>query len=424
MGLNGQRVGRYILSKELGVGMFSKVFLATDCKTNASYAVKVMRKDSLEELEMAKYARREAAILRKLSHPNVVKFIEAIQSDTKLFLVMELVPGVELLDVVSAGRLPEPIARIYISQIIEAVSYLHSRGIVHRDLKPDNVLVDADSQSLKLIDFGLTGLTRSNALMKTSCGSCYYSAPEVTFPSGDGYNGAKADAWSVGILSYILLTASHPFVDGDGELLTEALKRGDVEYPADLSAEATHFLGRLLTADARKRYSTAQAGLHPWVTGCTKQSGESAAGNLPISKRPDTFSVPNDRKSILNDRENASSPSLAMRRRSSQRQSSGSFLWFRRNRVPSTGIPASTDALNKLKKLEDECVLKPTGQTQRRVKRRGSLDRKETRVTFDMGNNRMGHESIDGSPVRRQPSISARTRALLRTPFLAASVQT
>lgn len=423
MGLYGQKVGRYTLSKELGAGMFSKVVLATDCKTNASYAVKVMRKDNLEELEMAKYARREAAILRKLSHPNVVNFVEAIQSDTKLFLVMELVPGVELLDVVSTGRLPESIARIYISQIIDAVSYLHSRGIVHRDLKPDNVLVDSENHTLKLIDFGLTGLTKHNALMKTSCGSCYYSAPEVTFSSGDGYNGAKADAWSVGILSYILLTASHPFVDGDGELLTGAMKRGDVEYPDELSQGAIHFLGRLLTADARKRYSTAQAGLHPWLTGCAG-NGDGIPGRISTAKRPDTFSVPNDRKCTLSDRENASSPSLAMRRRSSQRQSSGSFLWFRRNRVPSTGIATSADPLNKLKKLDDECGTKQPGQAQRRVKRRGSLDRRETRVTFDMGNNRMAHESIDGSPVRRQPSISARTRALLRTPFLAASVQT
>lgn len=421
MGLSGQKVGRYVLSKELGVGMFSKVVLGTDSKTNASYAIKVMRKDSLEELEMAKYARREAAILRKLSHPNIVNFIEAIQSETKLFLVMELVPGVELLDVVSTGRLPEPIARIYISQIIDAVSYLHSRGIVHRDLKPDNVLVDSECQSLKLIDFGLTGLTRSNALMKTSCGSCYYSAPEVTFSSGDGYNGAKADAWSVGILSYILLTASHPFVDGDGELLTDAMKKGEVEYPEELSEGAVHFLARLLTADARKRYSTAQAGLHPWLTGCSKPS-DSFTSRISATKRPDTFSVPSNKNSVMGDRENASSPSLAMRRRSSQRQSSGSFLWFRRNRTPSTGVPTSTDSLNKLKKVDDECTTKPSFQ--RRVKRRGSLDRKETRVTFDMGNNRMGHESIDGSPVRRQPSITARTRALLRTPFLAASVQT
>lgn len=444
----GQKVGRYLLSKQLGAGMFSKVLLATDYNATTSYAVKIMHKENLEQLEMAKYARREATILRKLSHPNIVQFIEAIQSDTKLFLVMELVPGIELLDVVSSGPLPESLAKIYISQLLDAVSYLHSRGIVHRDLKPDNILVDVEKQRLKLIDFGLTGISRQNAMMKTSCGSCYYSAPEVTFPKAEGYNGSKADAWSIGILSYILLTASHPFVDGDGELLSDALKQGQVEYPTHLSKGAIHFLARLLTTDPRKRYSSAQAGLHPWLTGCPVTDGDKTVGRICTGKRVDSsceVSV-DGVKVMLGDRENSSSPSLHMRRRSSQRQNSSSFLWFRRNRVASAtnSIPLEGEERDggvTAKRCGTVCMAEGPGgrgasrwdqsgaggtcAQGRRVKRRGSLDRRDSRVTLDFGNrHRPGHESLDGSPVRRQPSLTARTRALLRTPFLAASVQT
>lgn len=358
-----RQVGRYRLTRQLGVGMFSKVMVGVDDRTGTEYAVKVMRKDSLEEMDMARYVRREAAILRKLSHPNVVTFVEAIQSDTKLFLVMEIAPGTELLDVVSSGPLPEHDARNYMSQIVSAVSYLHSKGVVHRDLKPDNVLVDVQSGSLKLIDFGLTGIIRKNAVMRTACGSNYYSAPEVMYSNGDGYDGTKADAWSLGVLSYILLTGSHPFVDADGDLMTATMRQGVVEYPDNLSHTAVHFISRLLTIDPRRRYSVAQAQLHTWLSPSTdklatytetndsfaqipyESTAKLTSSPLPDvqrksakqsqGKRPGTFHGVNAHKLLFgrstSDRSSSkSSPSLApIRRRPSQNHGSGSFLWFR-----------------------------------------------------------------------------------------------
>lgn len=432
-------VGRYRLTTQLGVGMFSKVMLGVDDETNLRYAVKIMRKDSLEDMEMARYARREAAVLRKLSHPNIVKFVEAIQSDTKLFLVMEIAPGKELLDVVHQGPLRESDAKAYMRQLVSAVAYLHSKGIVHRDLKPENVLVDVDSRTLKIIDFGLTGIIRKQSVMRTSCGSSYYSAPEVTYGNGDGYDGTKADAWSLGILSYILLTGSHPFVDTDGDLMTAMMRQGMVEYPEYLSRGAIHFISRLLAIDPRKRYSVAQVSLHPWLTGKPVPTAGHATdlkdrpkkhtdaivqgldGLRGSSKRPGTFTGGNHHKTLFgrnqSDRNNNSSPSLAMRRRSSQRNSSGSFLWFRKQTAPqeqgnSGGAPENSPL------------------PERGGNRRGSLDRpkgtregqgfrREGRITIDiMGglNGRQSHADGaegSGSRVRRQLSLSNRTRALL-----------
>lgn len=405
-----RQVGRYRLTRQLGVGMFSKVMLGIDDHTGMEYAVKVMRKDSLEDMDMARYARREAAILRKLSHPNIVGFVEAIQSDTKLFLVMDIAPGTELLDVVTSGPLSEEDARNYMSQIISAVSYLHSKGVVHRDLKPDNVLVDVHTGSLKLIDFGLTGVIRKNAVMRTSCGSSYYSAPEVTFSNGDGYDGTKADAWSLGVLSYILLTGSHPFVDADGDLMTATMRQGIVEYPDYLSSTAVQFISRLLTIDPRRRYSVAQAQLHAWLNtdkcanvsntcdsfvrspcdssvklmSSTLPDAQRAAPKQSQSKRPGTFHGMNAHKLLfgrsVSERNSQSSPSLAhMRRRPSQRHGSGSFLWFRSKMSsspctgssnfskPSERTPPDTKVPSNLKNSRD------TPRSQNNLRREGCV---------------------------------------------------
>lgn len=411
-------VGRYRLTSQLGVGMFSKVMLGVDDETNLRYAVKIMRKDSLEDMEMARYARREAAVLKKLSHPNIVRFVEAIQSDTKLFLVMELAPGKELLDVVTDGPLREQDAKLYMRQIVSAVAYLHSKGIVHRDLKPENILVDHAARGLKLIDFGLTGIIRKQAVMRTSCGSSYYSAPEVTYSTGDGYDGTKADAWSLGILSYIILTGSHPFVDADGDLMTALLRQGVVEYPEYLSRGAIHFISRLLAIDPRKRYSVAQVSLHPWLTGKPVPTAGHASdlkdrpkASEPgrATKRPGTFSSGQHRTLFgrnHSDRNNHSSPSLAMRRRSSQKNSSGSFLWFRRaapadperNDTEPTPAPSRRGSLDRAKGLRD-----------------GLAMRREGRITIDITGGRAAatEEHTGGARVRRQLSLSSRTRALL-----------
>lgn len=232
-----------------------------------------MRKGDLEHVDMAKYARREAFVLRRLDHPNIVHLVEAVQSETKLFLVMDIAPGSELLRLVSQGPLSEHIACVYIRQLVSAVGYLHRKGIAHRDLKPENVIADHVTCSLRLIDFGLTGVVRRNDVMRTICGSAFYSAPEVTYNDGRGYDGTAADCWSVGVLSYILLCGVHPFVAPDGELMVSALCDGHLQFPPGLSESAAHMLRRLLDVDPSKRYSMARTSLHPWLSAEHRSAG-------------------------------------------------------------------------------------------------------------------------------------------------------
>lgn len=273
-------VGRFRRDRELGVGMFSKVVLGIDDRTGEQVAIKIMRKEVLEEMEMSGYARREAFVLRRLHHPNLVKFVEAVQSDSKLFLIMHVAPGQELLQLVPNGRmLDEDIARTLISQLVDVVAFLHRKGIAHRDLKPENIIIDSETWHLTVIDLGLTGLVRRGEVMRTVCGSEFYSAPEVAYGDGRGYDGTKADAWSVGVLAYMLLTGAHPFVNPEGELLHHEMRNGLVQYPATLSRGAVSFLSRLLSVEPQRRYSMAQASLHPWLTGIAANDAPEAQGD-------------------------------------------------------------------------------------------------------------------------------------------------
>lgn len=259
------KIGRYRLTDVLGVGMFSRVVVGVDDATGEAYAVKVMNKRRLEELNMDQYARREALVMHRVRHANIVEFVEAIQSPKKLFLVMRIVPGLELLDVVAAGPLTETDAKHYMKQLVDAVAHLHASGYCHRDIKPENVLIDVRARRLVLIDLGLSGIIRRYSPMLTTCGSAHYSAPETTFGSHAGYDGVKSDAWSCGVLAFIMLTGAHPFVDGDGDLMHDNLRTARVEYPVNLSSCAVSFVSCLLTLAPRKRHSVAQARNHPWL---------------------------------------------------------------------------------------------------------------------------------------------------------------
>ncbi len=262
------RVGRYRLIDELGSGMFSRVVVGVDDETGLKYAVKVMNKRRLEELNMDQYARREAVVMHKVTHPNIVEFVEAIQSPKKLFLVMKIAPGRELLEVVKDGGVPESDARIYMLQLVDAVACLHDHAFAHRDIKPSNVLIDTATKKLTLIDLGLAGVIRRYSPMLTLCGSDFYKAPETCFGSAHGhhgYDGVKSDAWSVGVLAYILLTGTHPFVDRYGQLMEDNLRTGTLDFPPNMSSSAVSFVSCLLALTPRKRFSVHQIRSHQWL---------------------------------------------------------------------------------------------------------------------------------------------------------------
>jgi serine/threonine protein kinase len=127
------RIGNYILGKTLGEGAFAKVKLGTHTVTGLQVAIKIISKADIKEKYVRQNLYREAEIMRKLSHPHIIKLYEIIETKRAFCLVTELASGGEVLDyIVAHGSLPEKEVRKYIRQLVQAVDHLHNTGVIHR----------------------------------------------------------------------------------------------------------------------------------------------------------------------------------------------------------------------------------------------------------------------------------------------------
>jgi serine/threonine protein kinase len=203
--------------------------------------------------------------MKLIRHPNVIRMYEVMASKTKIYIVMELVTGGELFDkIASRGRLKEDDARKYFQQVINAVDYCHSRGVYHRDLKPENLLLDA-SGTLKVSDFGLSALSqqvREDGLLHTTCGTPNYVAPEVI--NNKGYDGAKADLWSCGVILFVLMAGYLPFEDSNLMSLYKKIFKADFSCPSWFSTSAKKLIKKILDPNPSTRITIAELINNEW----------------------------------------------------------------------------------------------------------------------------------------------------------------
>ncbi|PXF48013.1 CBL-interacting serine/threonine-protein kinase 24 [Gracilariopsis chorda] len=260
------RVGPYELGATLGRGNYGLVKLAVNCDTGEQFAVKIVKKEVLHDDSQGNVdIKREIAIMKALDHHNIVALNDVLYSPKRVFLVMELVRGGELFEsIVKNGRQSENVARQYFHQLIDAVHYCHHRGVYHRDLKPENLLLGENGE-LKITDFGFSAMKDYGShLLKTNCGSPHYCAPEVWNGAQDSYDGRKNDAWSCGIILYVMLTGKQPFFDEDDDILLDKVNACVVDYPDYVSDSAKDLMQRLMQKDPKKRYSLSKVKRHPW----------------------------------------------------------------------------------------------------------------------------------------------------------------
>ncbi|XP_042395353.1 CBL-interacting protein kinase 19-like isoform X2 [Zingiber officinale] len=263
-GGGGLLLGRFDVGRLLGAGSFAKVYVARDVRTDELVAIKALDKEKIVKGGFAAHIKREIAILRRVRHPYIVQLFEVMATKTKIYFVMEYVRGGELFGGVAKGRLLEDTARRYFQQLISAVSFCHARGVFHRDLKPENLLLD-DNGDLKVSDFGLSAVAEQmhvDGLLHTFCGTPAYVAPEVL--SRRGYDGAKVDVWSCGVILFVLMAGYLPFHDRSIVAMYRKIHKGSFRCPRWFSQDLVHLLHRLLDVNPQSRATIPEIMENPW----------------------------------------------------------------------------------------------------------------------------------------------------------------
>lgn len=282
-----------IKDEVVGQGAFAVVKKAVERSTGKTYAAKIISKRKL--MGNLDGVGRELAVLRKLHHPRIVRLKGFYEDQECYYLLMEFVSGGDLMDFVAAhGSVGEDAGREITRQVLEAVSYIHSRGISHRDLKPDNILIEQDDPVLvKITDFGLAKVQGNGTLMKTFCGTLAYVAPEVIGGKNNGTQEEKneysslVDMWSMGCLVYVILTGHLPFSGSTQEQLYKQISRGSYhEGPLKdfrISDEARSFIDSLLQVNPNSRSTAEKALQHPWITNAPRDHWEASQVSLSQS---------------------------------------------------------------------------------------------------------------------------------------------
>jgi len=238
----GTRLGPYEVVAPLGAGGMGEVYRARDTRLGREVAVKVMREGAIHDAEARRRFRGEAVALCRLSHPNVATVFDlGAEGDTD-FLVMELIPGVNLAERLREAPLPVTEVLPLSLQLAEGLAAAHQGGIVHRDLKPANIRVTPGGR-LKVVDFGLAVELPSAASLEEmatitvdgrTAGTLAYMAPEML---GGARADARSDVYALGVVLYELATGRHPFPAGNVVELLNAIANRAAPAPRSVRPE-------------------------------------------------------------------------------------------------------------------------------------------------------------------------------------------
>ena len=250
----------YRLLEIVGRGAMGTVYRALHLGLNREVAVKVLRPDLAGDRTQVERLKAEAGMLASLDHPNIVRALDAGESNGFPYVVMEFVEGESLRDRLRReGPLPEPEALRITRSLADALERARRMGVVHRDVKPGNVLLTRAGVP-KLMDLGLAkgpidlGLTQHGATV----GTPQYIAPEQALDPRKA--DTRSDIYSLGATLYAMLTGRPPF---DGTTLAEVLTKVLYEVPApvrslrpEISAETGYLVERMMLRDPGLRYRT------------------------------------------------------------------------------------------------------------------------------------------------------------------------
>ena len=299
------KVDDLTLTKSLGKGAFGEVFLTKKDGSNCYYATKRLDRAHSEKPENQKRIVNEISLLMKINHPNIVRLTDLKKTKSHIYIVMEYCNGGDLSHCLKNYKLThhrpfsEEIVQYLMRQIVDGLSFLHSKKIIHRDLKLDNILVTFNNKSdlqnlnmmkatIKIIDFGFaTILKPQNAnLTFTVLGTPSNMDPqllqnmETRTRNVQGYD-EKADIWSLGTLCYEMLTGHTPFSGKSMQELFQNVRTGTYSLPKQLSNEVVDFIEKMLQKEPKSRWSAEKLRYHDFLVKNVKQFHPVDVRNIP-----------------------------------------------------------------------------------------------------------------------------------------------
>ncbi|KNC97503.1 CMGC/CDK/CDC2 protein kinase [Spizellomyces punctatus DAOM BR117] len=282
---------KYDKIEKVGEGTYGVVYKARDRHSGEIVALKKIRLETEDE-GVPSTAIREISLLKELKHPNIVRLLDIVHNDAKLYLIFEFL-DLDLkkyMDTQSNG-LSAPLIKSYMYQLIKGIHYCHCHRILHRDLKPQNLLIDQQGM-LKLADFGLARAFGVPLRTYThEVVTLWYRAPEILL--GSKHYSTAVDMWSVGCI-FAEMCLRHPLFPGDSEIdeifrIFRTLGTPNEEiwpnvttlpdykenFPIwtaqnlakvlpNLESEGVDLLSRLLVYDPAQRLSAKRALSHPY----------------------------------------------------------------------------------------------------------------------------------------------------------------
>uniref|UniRef100_A0A8R1TQR8 non-specific serine/threonine protein kinase n=1 Tax=Onchocerca volvulus TaxID=6282 RepID=A0A8R1TQR8_ONCVO len=244
---------QFELLSMIGQGSFGKVLLVKKTRGRDAgqlFAMKILKKATLKVHDRYR-TKAERDILARFHHPFIVRLHYAFQTEGKLYLILDFLPGGDLFNRLSKEIMfTEDDVKFYLAEIALALGHLHSLGIAYRDLKPENILLDADGH-INLTDFGLSKESiEKNGKTYSFCGTVEYMAPEVVNRRG---HTVAADWWSLGVLMYEMLTGYLPFHGSSRKETMSMILRAKLRMPQSLSLGAQQLLRALFKRNPANR---------------------------------------------------------------------------------------------------------------------------------------------------------------------------
>ncbi|TEA23082.1 hypothetical protein DBR06_SOUSAS5410006 [Sousa chinensis] len=244
----------YTVLRVIGEGSFGRALLVQQESSNQMFAMKEIRLPKF--FSDTQNSRKEAVLLAKMKHPNIVAFKESFEAEGHLYIVMEYCDGGDLMQKIKhqKGKLfPEDMILNWFTQMCLGVNHIHKKRVLHRDIKSKNIFLTQKGK-VKLGDFGSARLLSSPmAFACTYVGTPYYVPPEIW--ENMPYNN-KSDIWSLGCILYELCTLKHPFQANSWKSLILKICQGSMSpLPSHYSYELQHLIKQMFKKNPSYRPS-------------------------------------------------------------------------------------------------------------------------------------------------------------------------